>query len=86
MGLVKEDFESLGWNLDIAVVDDKFKKYYKGNYILGYSNSLNTISIIVADLSKNEQYLKHFNEPCVRNIIINTKEELKVLMKQLNIK
>jgi len=85
MGLTKEDFESLGWNLDIVITDDNFKKYAKDNYVLGHSNSLNTISIIVADLSKNEQYLKYYNEPCVRNITINTKDELKVLMRQLNI-
>jgi len=81
----KEDIESLGWIHDKTSDNSKFLKFSKGNYMLGYNFTNNTLGIIVADLSKSEEYLKYMNEPQVRNLKIETKEELKTLMKQIGI-
>ena len=83
--MTSKDIEELGWEKDLTVQNDVFKKYYKGNYVLGYDFKNYLLGMIVADLSKCDNYLRNLNDPSIRNLIVKTKEELQVLMIQFGI-
>jgi len=84
--MTKEDIESLGWFHDkTSDINSNFIKFGKGNYMLGYDFKNNKLGLIVADLSKDINFLRTMNDPSVRNLTIKTKEELTVLMKQFGI-
>lgn len=84
--LDQKDIESLGWkNTGGKLLFTVDQLYEKGNYKMIYNFETKKIGIIVADLSKDDQYLKTFVDTQVRNLIIKNKSELKRLLKQLNI-
>lgn len=84
--MTREDIESLGWKEDLLLQDrPKFGRYGKDNYMLGYDFENNRLGMIVKDLSKNDEYARHMTDPSIRNLTVNTKEELEVLMKQFGI-
>jgi hypothetical protein len=77
--LSQEEIESLGWKLQ----DNGM--YYKNNWVLKLWND-GTTSIIVKDLSKNNDSLIKNIMPSINFLSIKSIMELEVIMNQLNIK